>query len=86
MYTLTFTPVVIKTLRTIPKNTAILIREKLDILAKDPYAPNPNVKKLQGRPGYRLRVNDWRVFYQLHDDQLEILVIKIALRGGAYKK
>jgi len=47
MYTLIFTPIAIKVLRKIPKNTANLIREKLDILAQDPYAPNPNVKKLQ---------------------------------------
>ena len=85
MYTLIFTPIAIKVLRKIPKNTANLIREKLDILAQGPYAPNPNVKKLQGRPGYRLRVGDWLVFYKLYDDQLEILVMKIASRG-AYKK
>jgi mRNA interferase RelE/StbE len=86
MYTLIFTPIAIKVLRKIPKNTATLIREKLDILAQNPYVPNSNVKKLQGRPGYRLRVGDWRVFYRLYDDQLEILVMKIAPRGGAYKK
>ncbi|EDN68899.1 Plasmid stabilization system [Beggiatoa sp. PS] len=86
MYTLSFTPIAIKVLRKIPKNTATLIRDKLDILAQDPYAPNPNVKKLQGRPGYRLRVGDWRVFYRLHNEQLEIIIMKIAPRGGAYKK
>ncbi len=60
------------------RNRARLIREKLDQLAQDPYARNINVTKLQGRPGYRLRVGDWRVIYELEDDRLVILVLKIA--------
>jgi len=86
MYRLIFVPQATKVLRRMPINTAAIIREKLDFLAQNPYAPNPNVKKLKGRAGYRLRVGDWRVFYTLHDTELEIFVIKIAPRGGAYKK
>ena len=67
------------------RNTARLIREKLDQLAQDPYAHNPNVTRLQGRPAYRLRVGDWRVIYELEDDRLVILVLKVAPRGGVYR-
>jgi mRNA interferase RelE/StbE len=67
-----------------PRNTARLIRGKIEDLAQDPWAPNNNVKKLVGRPGYRLRVGDWRVIYDL-DDALRILAVeRIAPRGGAY--
>lgn len=51
-----------------------LIREKLQQLASDPYAPNSNIKKLQNRPGYRLRVGDWRIIYEVQHDVLVILV------------
>ena len=34
---------------------ANLIREKLEMVATDPYADYPNAKKLQGREGCRLR-------------------------------
>jgi hypothetical protein len=44
-----------KALRRLPRNTANLIRSKLLALAADPFARNPNVKKLRGREGYRLR-------------------------------
>lgn len=84
MYQLNITRPALKVLRRIPANTAALIRQKLDNLAQNPYAPNANVKKLTSRPGYRLRVGEWRVIYTVHDDVLEILVIKIGPRGEVY--
>ncbi|MCA7999424.1 type II toxin-antitoxin system RelE family toxin [Burkholderia metallica] len=42
-------------LKAMPRNISVTIREKIDALAADPYAPNPNAKKLAGQPGYRLR-------------------------------
>jgi mRNA interferase RelE/StbE len=68
-----------------PRNTAKLIREKLENIAADPYADHPNAKKLQGREGYRLRVGDWRVIYKIENEQLVIIVLKVAPRGEAYK-
>jgi len=68
-----------------PRNTAILIREKLGQVATDPFASIPNAKKLQGRTGYRLRVGDWRVIYEINKDEVLILVLKIAPRGEVYE-
>lgn len=68
-----------------PRNTARLIREKIQLLAEAPYSPNPNIKKLQGRAGYRLRVGDWRVIYEIEDEQVVILVLDIGPRGGIYQ-
>lgn len=61
------------------------IREKLVAIAADPYAEHPNSKKLQGREGYRLRVGDWRVIYEIQNDVLVILVLKVAPRGEVYR-
>jgi mRNA interferase RelE/StbE len=85
MYRIVFTRQANRTLLKMSRNTARLIREKLDQLAQDPYARNPNVTKLQGRPGYRLRIGDWRVIYELEDEQLVIMVLKVAPRGGVYR-
>ncbi|MFC1975113.1 type II toxin-antitoxin system RelE/ParE family toxin [Chloroflexota bacterium] len=85
MYEILFTKQADRALRKMSRNTARLIREKLDQLAQDPYARNPNITRLQGRPGYRLRVGDWRVIYELEDDRLVILVLKVAPRGGVYR-
>ena len=71
-------------LRRIPANLARTIRAKIERLAADPLAPNNNVKALKGRPGYRLRVGDWRVIYSLRRDVLVVHVLAIAPRGRAY--
>lgn len=55
------------------------------MIALDPYAPHNNVTKLVGRSGYRLRVGDWRVIYELQDEQVVMLVIKIGPRGEVYE-
>ena len=85
MYSVTFTKQAVRTLRRMPKNIANLIREKIDTIALEPYAPHNNVTKLVGRPGYRLRIGDWRVIYELQDAQLVMLVIKIGPRGEVYE-
>lgn len=85
MYSVTFTKQALSTLRRIPKNIANLIREKVDVIAVDPYAPHNNVTKLVGRAGYRLRIGDWRVIYELQDEQVVMLVIKIGPRGEIYE-
>jgi mRNA interferase RelE/StbE len=85
VYRIVFAKEAQRTLLRLPRNTAILIREKLQLLALDPYAPNSNIKKLQNRPGYRLRVGDWRIIYEIQHDVLAILVIKIAKRGEVYR-
>jgi mRNA interferase RelE/StbE len=68
-----------------PSNTAKLIREKLEIIASNPYTDHPNAKKLQGREGYRLRVGDWRIIYKIQSERLIIIVLKIASRGEVYR-
>lgn len=57
---------------------------KVKEVAVDPYAPNNNLTKLQGRDGYRLRVGDWRVIYELQDERLVMLVLDMGPRGDIY--
>ncbi len=85
MYKITFTTQASKALLKMPRNTAQIIREKLNQVAIDPFASIPNAKKLQGRPGYRLRIGDWRVIYEINKDEITIIVMKIAPRGEVYK-
>jgi len=73
-----------KALLRMPRDEAKRIRSRLDELARDPLHA-PNVKKLVGVHGYRLRVGDWRVLYRLIEDRCVVDVIRIATRGQAYR-
>lgn len=57
------------------------IIESLRKLALDP--PQGDIKSLSGRDGYRLRVGDYRILFDIMDDS--IVVHDIAPRGQAYK-
>ncbi|MDB5971949.1 MAG: addiction module toxin RelE [Hydrocarboniphaga sp.] len=73
-----------KALKRMPANISSLIEAKLTLLSQNPYAPNNNVKKLQGRAAYRLRIGDWRAIYELQDEIITIYIVTVAPRGGAY--
>ena len=48
--------------------------------------PRPHgVKKLSGRDAWRIRVGDFRVLYEIHDDRLLILVVDIGHRREIYR-
>jgi mRNA interferase RelE/StbE len=85
MYKIVFTRQASRNIRRIPQDVIRLIREKLDQIAADPYAQHTNVTKLRGRAGYRLRLEDWRVIYDIVQDRLVILVLKIGPRGQVYR-
>lgn len=71
-----------KTLARIPMNTRRLIVEKIEQYARDPGSLSRNVTRLQGRPGYRLRVGDWRIIFDQDGNVLTIL--DVGPRGGIY--
>jgi mRNA interferase RelE/StbE len=85
VYRIEYSKSALKTLRRMPHNVAVTIRKKIEALADEPYAAHNNATKLQGRDGYRLRVGDWRVLYELDDKQRSLLVLDVKPRGGAYQ-
>jgi mRNA interferase RelE/StbE len=85
MYKVVTTKAFDKALARLPATWQKRIVAKIRAVAADPYAPNNNLTKLQGREGYRLRVGGWRVIYELHDDRLAMLVLEMGPRGGMYR-
>ena len=63
-----------------------ILRRILARLAELETDPRPSdVKKLKGRNAWRIRVGDYRVIYEIHDQQLQVLVITIGHRREAYR-
>jgi mRNA interferase RelE/StbE len=73
----------IKALSAMPANTARRIMAKVEQYAADPASLANNVKKLQGRDGYRLRIGDWRVIFD--HDGVVLDGLQIGPRGGVYE-
>src|SRR5580693_158068 len=82
MYRVVTTKSFEKTLGKLAVNWQKRIVAKIREVAAKPYAPNNNLTKLQGRDGYRLRVGDWRVIYELHDGRLAMLVLEVDQEVG----
>ena len=73
-----------KTLNRLDERTRQRIRAAIDSVAADPRAPNSNARPLRGG-GYRLRIGDWRVLYDLDHGARTLDVRAIKQRGGAYR-
>ena len=84
MYSIEFTRGAAKAVNRLPRNVHALVMQKIEGLARDPFGA-ANVKKLVGQPGYRLRVGDWRVVYDVDSGRLVVRVLRIGARGGVYE-
>ena len=72
------------TLRRLDERTRQRIQAAIDNVAVDPRAPNSNVQPLR-TGGFRLRVGDRRVLYDLNHSDGAMVVQAIRPRGGAYR-
>lgn len=73
-----------KTIKNLDENTRTRIIKRMKEMQKCPFTGD--VKPLKGLPGeWRTRVGDWRIIYSVDRDQLIVMVLKVAHRGGAYK-
>lgn len=73
-----------KALKKIPKNDVHKILDMMKGLAEKPF-PYGSIK-LEGEDNtYRIRSGDYRIIYELHNDILMILVLKIGHRKDVYR-
>jgi mRNA interferase RelE/StbE len=85
VYTVTLSRHAARSLRRIEGKQREVIRGRIDTLTRDPRDPRLNVKKLVGRDGYRLRIGNWRVLYDVDDAVRVIAIEDVVQRGEAYR-
>ena len=74
-----------KVLKKLPKQDRRRIRNKIDSFAEN--LPDPITTKMKGdNPFHRVRVGDYRIIYEIHEDTLVILVLKIGHRKKVYRR
>ena len=72
-----------KEIERIEKKDRIRIVEKIRSLSADPRPPGS--KKLSGQEKFRIRQGNYRILYQIIDDELIINVVKVGHRRDIYK-
>jgi mRNA interferase RelE/StbE len=73
-----------KDLRKVDRNRIPQILERIASLAEDPRPTG--CRKLTGsEPTFRIRVGDYRVTYEVEDDKLLVLIVRIRHRSEAYQ-
>lgn len=85
MWQLRYTKGAAKSLVRMPQKQREQIKHKMALLSENPHRTDLHTASLKGREGYRLRVGNWRVLYDLEADDLIVLVLKVDSRGGVYK-
>jgi mRNA interferase RelE/StbE len=82
VYKITISKIAQKQLDKLPDNLALRLIESVYTLANDPRPVG--CKKLKGRDGYRIRVGDYRIIYEIMDNILVINVVKLGHRKDIY--
>ncbi|HEY5460589.1 MAG TPA: type II toxin-antitoxin system RelE/ParE family toxin [Deferrimonas sp.] len=83
-YTIEFTHRAEKDFRAFPPEIRRRLAPKIDALKRNPRPRG--IKSLEGPDGIlRLRVGDYRILYQVQDDRLIVLLVKIGHRREIYR-
>jgi len=73
-----------KALKKIPKSERKRIAELIESWSDNP--PNPDKSKMKGdNPFHKIRIGDYRIIYEIQEDVLIILVVKIGHRKDVYR-
>ncbi|KKU02673.1 MAG: Addiction module toxin, RelE/StbE family [Candidatus Amesbacteria bacterium GW2011_GWB1_47_26] len=85
-YQVEYLPLTEKFFKKHPANLCSQILEKVDLVARDPFAPNSNLTQLKDPiSGFRLRIGDFRIIYVLDKENRRLVVVKIDHRSSVYK-
>ena len=84
-YFIEFRPSVLKSIKRFPKRDLVRIKKKIEDLSTK--LPDSATTKMKGNNSFhKIRSGDYRIIYEIHDDRLVILVVKVGHRKDVFKK
>ena len=83
-YTVRIASAARRQIRKLPRDAQERVAAVLVLLAEEPRPPAS--KKLTGRDAWRVRTGNWRVIYEVHDDELVVMVVAAGNRRDVYKR
>ncbi|HPF59119.1 MAG TPA: type II toxin-antitoxin system RelE/ParE family toxin [Candidatus Competibacteraceae bacterium] len=81
-YELAFKKSVAKDLRSIPKDDVGRILKRIEALRDDPRGEG--CVKLSAQERYRVRQGVYRIIYEIYDNELVVMVVKVGHRSAVY--
>jgi mRNA interferase RelE/StbE len=83
-YRVTLAPAAARQLRKFDAQVRRRIQAALELLATDPRPPAAT--RLVGGSGeWRVRTGDYRIVYEIHDEELLVLVLRMGHRRDVYR-
>jgi len=84
-YSIEFRPAVLKSLKRFPRRDLVRIKKRIEELGNN--LPSPKTTKMKGNNSFhKVRSGNYRIIYEIHDNKLIILVVKVGHRKDVYKK
>ncbi|MGH3425480.1 MAG: type II toxin-antitoxin system RelE family toxin [Nocardioidaceae bacterium] len=83
-YRIELRPAAARALRKLDPQVARRVQGAIALLAQDPRPPG--ARALQGRPGLRVRVGDYRILYTVDDGVLTVVVVQLGHRRDVYDR
>jgi mRNA interferase RelE/StbE len=81
-YRIELRPAAVRALRKLDPQMRRRVQGAIALLAQDPRPPG--ARALQGRPGLRVRVGDYRIIYTIADDVLLVVIVQLGHRRDIY--
>lgn len=83
-YRIEFTPAADRDFRSLPQDAQRRLRPKIDALAGNPR-PRGVEALAGGRDLHRIRVGHYRIVYQIRDEVLVVVLVRIRHRRDVYR-
>lgn len=83
-YAISYVPSAAKAIRKLDWSTARRLLDAIEPLASDPR-PSGCIQLKGGGGEFRIRVGDYRIVYDIQDDELVVLVLRVGHRREVYR-
>ena len=83
MYRLEISHTAHRQIRQLPAQTQERVNRAIARLAEN--SRPPGAKKLTARDGYRVRVGDYRILFQVDDGAKVVIIYRVMSRGDVYR-
>ena len=83
-YRVVFRKSVAQDMHRIPNGNLRRILAAIDSLSEDPRPSG--IEKLSGQERYRMRQGDYRIIYEIKDDEVIVVVVKVGHRKDVHRR